>query len=122
MAVLVELGQKVREQRQDILPAAAQRRQLDDQASDPVVEVIAEPPVPLLGQQVPVGRAHQPEHGPLPDVAADALVGTLLHYSQQLSLERKGNSPTSSRKSVPRSARAKAPSRAVVAPVKAPFS
>ena len=84
----MHLAEEVPEQRQDVLGALAQARQVQGAAGDPVVEVVAEGALRLLGREVPVGRADQPERALAPRVAPDALERALLDDAQQLGLER----------------------------------
>ena len=50
-------------------------------------------PASQSAAEIAVGRAHEPEPGPLPAVAADPLVGPLLHDAQQLGLQRRRQLP-----------------------------
>ena len=63
-------------------------RHAKDPAGDPIVQVVAELAALDRLRQILVGRADQPERGAAPGVAADALVGALLHDPQQLRLQR----------------------------------
>src|SRR5690606_8866818 len=72
--------------------------------------------------QVAVGRGDDPHVDLNRALAADALDPAVLEHPQQADLRRWGSSPTSSRKSVPPSARSNQPLRWPTAPVKLPAS
>ena len=75
------------EQREDVLGPLPQARQVQGAAGDPVVEVVAEGAPGLLGREVPVGRADEPEGALAPRVAPDPLERALLDDPEQLGLE-----------------------------------
>ena len=71
----------------DVLGALAQRRQLDRDDVDPVVEVLAEPPFLDRLLEIDVGRRDQAELGLDRLGAADALDLAFLNRAQQLGLQ-----------------------------------
>jgi hypothetical protein len=81
------LAQEVFGQPADVARPGPERGHGDDVRDQPVVQVGAEPALPLFGRQVAVRRADQPERRPLPRVAAEPLVRPLLDHPEQLGLE-----------------------------------
>src|SRR4249919_274347 len=61
LTVRVHLAEEVPEEREDVLRSLAQARQVQGAAGDPVVEVVAEGAVRLLGRKVSVGGADEAE-------------------------------------------------------------
>ena len=84
---------KVLNEQRDVFPAIAQRRQLDLDDIQPIVEVLAEAAVLDHFRQVGVGRGHH-SHVHFDRLAvADALELALLEHAQQLHLQRHGHRP-----------------------------
>jgi hypothetical protein len=75
---------------EDVLAAGPQRRHLQLERVEAVVEVAAELPLGDERRQAAVGRSHDPDVDLLGLVAADALHGELLQRTQQLGLRRQG--------------------------------
>jgi hypothetical protein len=74
--------------RGDVARAHAQRRHLEANDVEPVVEVLAEEPVGDHGAQVTVGGRDDPHVHPQRLVAAHALEFALLQEAQELHLDR----------------------------------
>ena len=114
LAVLLgERPQEVIDERRQILAPLAQRRQLDRDHVDAVVEVLAEPPLPHEGLQIPVGRREEP-HVHLDRAGSRRRARTPAPGGPGAASPEGagGRSPISSRKRVPPSASSKRPLRA----------
>ena len=74
-------------ERQNVLAACTQRRQMQGAIGDSVIQVGAKSSVVYLVLQITVGRTDQPEISLLPDIAANALEAAFLDYAQQLCLQ-----------------------------------
>jgi len=118
---LRDLVDEVARQERDVVPALAQGRNVDPDDVEAVEEVRAEPALLNLRLEVAVGRGHHANVDPGRLLVAEALELAVLDGVQQLGLPRGGMVPTSSRKSVPRSASWKRPSRSDAAPANDPF-
>jgi len=87
----VALEELSAEQR-DVLATLAQRRQLDREHHQPVVEILPEPALLDLGGEIAVGRADDPDVDLLLRVApTDG--SSLLEHAQELGLQLTGISP-----------------------------
>ena len=84
-------GQQVLGQQRHVFQPLAQRRDVDPQHVEPVVEVLAEGALGDLFQQVPLGRGDDPHVGLDGRGAADALEDLLLDGPQQLRLLLQGD-------------------------------
>src|SRR4051794_1633464 len=73
LPVRMRLAEEVAEQREDVLSAVPEARQVQTAAGDPVVEVVAEGSFGLLAGQIAVGGADQAESALSPAIAADPL-------------------------------------------------
>ena len=81
------LAEKVVRELEDVLPALAQRRQVDREALDPVEEVQTETSAVDLGLEIPVGGGDEADVRLARLVGADALVLAFLEHAQQLDLD-----------------------------------
>ena len=103
------------DQQGDVLRALAQRRQRHAQHREPVEQVLAELPRLHRRLQVHVRGRHHPHVHRAVVVGAHPLHLPPLQHAQQPGLDAPaGSSPTSSRKTVPPSARSKAPARSAL--------
>ena len=80
--------EEVARQLGDVVAPLAQRRHVDLDAAQPVVQVGAEEPLLDHPGERPVGRGDDARVHPLAAGAADALDGQVLHRAQQLGLRR----------------------------------
>ena len=74
-------------QLEDVLPPLAERRRVQADHVEPVVQVLAEPPRLDQGLEVLVGRGHDPDVDADRLRAADALERHLLEHAEQLGLD-----------------------------------
>jgi len=109
-------------ERQDVVTALAQWRDVDRDHDQAEVQVLAEPALRHLGPQVAVGSGHRTHVDLSLRVTADALDPALLKGAQQLSLEVAVDLADLVEEERPPAARSKRPDRARSAPVKAPRS
>jgi len=85
--IRIRLGQEMARERQDVVTALAQWRDVDRDHDQAEVQVLAEPALRHLGPQVAVGSGHRTHVDLSLRVTADALDPALLKGAQQLSLE-----------------------------------
>ena len=83
--------QKMLNQRQHVVAPLAQRRQLDAQHVEPIVEVFAETPGGDLGEQVLVGHRDHPHVGIAWLSRPDRQELPLLEHAQQLGLQSRAD-------------------------------
>ena len=81
------LAQEVVRELEDVLPALAQRRQVDGEALDPVEEVQTETSAVDLGLEIPVGRGDEADVRLARQVGTHALVLAFLKNAKQLHLQ-----------------------------------
>jgi hypothetical protein len=110
------------DQHRDVGHPLAQRRQVDREGADAVVQVLAEAAVGHHRLQRLVGGRHQAEIGLLRFDRAHARKVPDSISRSSLTCIDSGTSPISSRNSVPPLAVSTRPGLRAVAPVKAPFS
>ena len=88
---VAELRQEVLHQQRDVVLALSQRRHMDGDHVQAVVQVLAETPGVDLFLQVPVGRGDHPAVDLDRRAAADPLELLVLEHAQQLALGRQGS-------------------------------
>ena len=109
-------------QHRQVIAPLAQRWKLDRKRAETVIQVGPESSFLQPRFEVAMGRCDQPHIGPDGLVASDSLERLLMQDAEELCLQARGMSPTSSRKMVPLLHCSNLPMRRRSAPVKAPFS
>jgi hypothetical protein len=82
----------IREQ-DDVGSPLAQRRQMDGEDVQPVIEVSTEASLLHVASQIPIRRRHDPDVSPEHSVPSDPLELTLLQDAQQPDLNRRREVP-----------------------------
>ena len=118
----VELVEERLDDERQIVLAIAQRRQLDREDVEPVVEIVAQLAVADRVERIDVGRREHADVDFLLDAAAQPPERRSCSTRSSLTCVTGTISAISSRNSVPRSASSKQPARRSMAPVNAPRS
>ena len=87
------LGEKVRDERRDVLPAVAQRRHEHGQDVEPEVEILAKPPLAHERRQVAVRRSDHANVDLASPIAAHGTHVAELEHAQELRLQVGGHVP-----------------------------